>query len=88
MILDGMGIEYEAIDITLPGKENEREFMRNHSKQSEGHSVPLPPQIFYNDEYIGDYFDFDNAVEDNSLVQFLKLEPNDDAVASPTQSYA
>jgi hypothetical protein len=38
MILDGMGIEYEAIDITLPGKENEREFMRNHSKQSEGKS--------------------------------------------------
>uniref|UniRef100_A0A914V6M4 Uncharacterized protein n=1 Tax=Plectus sambesii TaxID=2011161 RepID=A0A914V6M4_9BILA len=73
MVLDGMGIDYEAVDITLPGKEKERDFMRTNAKAREGQSVALPPQIFYEDEFIGDYEDFDNAVEDNQLLYFLRL---------------
>ncbi|CAH0699793.1 unnamed protein product [Spodoptera exigua] len=80
MILDSKNIKYDVIDITEPGKESDKEFMQNNSK-SNGGTVsdpnprsPLPPQIFNDEEYCGDYDQFDLANEVDTLEQFLKME--------------
>ncbi|XP_047020508.1 SH3 domain-binding glutamic acid-rich protein homolog [Helicoverpa zea] len=80
MILDSKNIKYDVIDITEPGKESDKEFMQNNSK-SNGGTVsdpnprsPLPPQIFNDDEYCGDYDQFDLANEVDTLEIFLKME--------------
>jgi len=81
MILDSKNIKYEIIDITEPGKEDCKEFMQTKST-SNGATVsdpeprhPLPPQIFNEEEYCGDYDAFDLANEVDTLEQFLKLAP-------------
>lgn len=54
MILDSKQIEYEAIDITEPGKEKEKEFMQSNGKVRESLGKhPLPPQIFNEDDFCG-----------------------------------
>ncbi|CAH0627353.1 unnamed protein product [Chrysodeixis includens] len=80
MILDSKSIKYDVIDITEPGKEADKDFMQSNSK-SNGGTVsdpnprsPLPPQIFNEDEYCGDYDQFDLANEVDTLEQFLKME--------------
>ncbi|OWR47255.1 Sh3beta isoform E [Danaus plexippus plexippus] len=80
MILDSKNIKYEIIDITEPGREDDKDFMQNNSK-SNGGTVsdpnprsPLPPQLFNDDEYCGDYDQFDLANEVDTLEQFLKVE--------------
>lgn len=52
MILDSKNVEYVAVDITEPGKENEKEFMQQNSNAKEA-KHPLPPQIFNGEEYCG-----------------------------------
>ncbi|XP_068630378.1 SH3 domain-binding glutamic acid-rich protein homolog [Battus philenor] len=80
MILDSKNIKYEIIDITEPGRESDKDFMQNNAK-SNGGTVsdpnprsPLPPQLFNEEEYCGDYDQFDLANEVDTLEQFLKLE--------------
>jgi glutaredoxin len=54
MILESKGISYEAVDITEPGKEEDKEYMQKNSKiRDEGDRHPLPPQIFNDAEYCG-----------------------------------
>jgi len=54
MILESKGISYEAVDITEPGKEEDKEFMQKNSKlRDENDRHPLPPQIFNDGEYCG-----------------------------------
>lgn len=57
MILDSKNIDYTVIDITEPGKENEKEFMQQNSKATPSDSTvksnPLPPQIFNEEDYCG-----------------------------------
>uniref|UniRef100_T1PCR5 SH3-binding, glutamic acid-rich protein n=2 Tax=Musca domestica TaxID=7370 RepID=T1PCR5_MUSDO len=81
MILESKNIAYEVIDITEPGRETDKEFMQNKST-SNGATVsdpeprhPLPPQIFNDEEYCGDYDAFDMANEIDTLEQFLKVAP-------------
>lgn len=74
MILDSKTVEYEIIDITEPGKELEKEFMQTNSIARDS-KYPLPPQIFNEDEYCGDYEDFDLANEIDELEIFLKVTP-------------
>lgn len=81
MILDSKHINYELVDITEPGKEPEREFMQANSK-SKGSTIsdpdprhPLPPQMFNDEEYCGDYDAFDLNNEIDTLEQFCKLAP-------------
>lgn len=81
MILDSKHIKYDLVDITEPGKESEKELMQGKSTKP-GATVsdpkprhPLPPQLFYDDEYCGDYDEFDMANEIDTLEQFLKLAP-------------
>ncbi|KAG6452254.1 SH3 domain-binding glutamic acid-rich protein homolog [Manduca sexta] len=80
MILDSKNIKYEVIDITEPGREADKDFMQNNAK-SLGGTVsdpsprsPLPPQMFNDEEYCGDYDQFDLANEVDTLEQFLKVE--------------
>ncbi|KAM3962970.1 SH3 domain binding glutamate rich protein Sh3beta isoform 2-T2 [Aphomia sociella] len=80
MILDSKNIKYDVIDITEPGKETDKDFMQNNAK-SNGGTVsdpnprsPLPPQIFNDEDYCGDYDQFDLANEVDTLEQFLKVE--------------
>lgn len=81
MILDSKHIKYDLVDITEPGKESEKELMQEKSTKP-GATVsdpkprhPLPPQLFYDNEYCGDYDEFDMANEIDTLEQFLKLAP-------------
>ncbi|KAL6264480.1 hypothetical protein P5V15_004588 [Pogonomyrmex californicus] len=74
MILDSKNVEYESIDITEPGKELEKEFMQANSN-ARNNKYPLPPQIFNEDDYCGDYEDFDLANEMDELEKFLKVTP-------------
>lgn len=52
MILDSKNVKYEIIDITEPGKEDEKEFMQRNSNPRDS-KHPLPPQIFNEDGYCG-----------------------------------
>ncbi|XP_017862620.1 PREDICTED: SH3 domain-binding glutamic acid-rich protein homolog [Drosophila arizonae] len=91
MILDSKNIQYDTIDITEPGKESEKEFMQNKSTSSGGTVSdpeprhPLPPQIFNDEEYCGDYDAFDLANEIDTLEVFLKLAPADTTAVSSAQ---
>ena len=52
-ILSARKINFEKIDISDPTKEEEKKFMREHSQAPADGKMPLPPQIFLDDEYIG-----------------------------------
>lgn len=91
MILDSKNIKYDTVDITEPGKESEKELMQN-KPTSNGGTVsdpeprhPLPPQLFNDDEYCGDYDAFDMANEIDTLEVFLKLAPADTTAVSTAQ---
>ncbi|EYB87792.1 hypothetical protein Y032_0257g404 [Ancylostoma ceylanicum] len=75
MILDGLSIPFDAIDITKPGNEEQRMFMREHAIKDDVKGTPLPPQFFYNEEYLGNFVDFEEAVEDDRIAEFLRLIP-------------
>uniref|UniRef100_A0A452GWC7 SH3 domain-binding glutamic acid-rich-like protein 3 n=1 Tax=Gopherus agassizii TaxID=38772 RepID=A0A452GWC7_9SAUR len=66
-ILDGKNIKYELVDISQDNAL--REEMRTRS----GNPKAIPPQIFNGDHYCGDYELFVEAVEQNTLQEFLKL---------------
>lgn len=76
MILESKSISYSVIDITEPGKESDKEFMQQNSKSRES-KHPLPPQIFNDETYCGDYEDFDMANELDELEKFLKVPPGE-----------
>uniref|UniRef100_A0A6B2EN78 Uncharacterized protein n=1 Tax=Phlebotomus kandelakii TaxID=1109342 RepID=A0A6B2EN78_9DIPT len=81
MILDSKNIQYEVVDIAEPGQEAEKELM--HTKSTSNGATgsdpsprhPLPPQIYNDADYCGDYDNFDLANEVDTLEQFLKIEP-------------
>lgn len=55
MLLEGLGIPFDAIDITKPGNDEQRVWMREHAVR-EGNNEkqpPLPPQFFYEEDYLG-----------------------------------
>lgn len=87
MIMDSKHITYSIVDITEPGKEGEKDFMQKNAEHNGGTiSDPtprhaLPPQIFNDTEYCGDYDDFDLANEVDNLEVFLKLEAPKPAAA-------
>ncbi|KAM9439846.1 SH3 domain-binding glutamic acid-rich protein isoform 1-T1 [Clarias gariepinus] len=73
--LEALKIEYAQLDIA--SNEENRMWMRENvpgdKKPSNG--IPLPPQIFNEDNYCGDYDTFFDAKEDNSVYEFLGLAP-------------
>ncbi|XP_023017070.1 SH3 domain-binding glutamic acid-rich protein homolog [Leptinotarsa decemlineata] len=83
LILDSKNVKYEVIDIAEPGAEEAKDFMQTNST-GQGGTIsdpnprhPLPPQIFNNDVYCGDYDMFDMANEIDEMEKFLKLEASD-----------
>jgi len=82
MVLRTRDIEFSTIDISAPGMQNQRTFMREKGRRKEGQRNVIPPQIFNGEEYRGDFDDFDVANEDDVLEEFLgiprkrpKIEP-------------
>lgn len=73
-ILNGRKMEFELFDISDPGQDGPREFMRANAQAKPGQKFPLPPQIFNEDVYCGGFDEFHEAVESEALDQFLKLE--------------
>ncbi|KAM4694695.1 SH3 domain-binding glutamic acid-rich-like protein 2 [Discoglossus pictus] len=67
-------IEFEEVDIAM--LEEQRQWMYKNipmNKQPEKGN-PLPPQIFNDDFYCGDYDCFFDAKESNSVFSFLRLK--------------
>nr|XP_022899896.1 SH3 domain-binding glutamic acid-rich protein homolog [Onthophagus taurus]XP_022918913.1 SH3 domain-binding glutamic acid-rich protein homolog [Onthophagus taurus] len=86
MILESKNIKYEVLDIAEPGNEEHKDFMQNNST-SLGATVgdanprhPLPPQLFNDSAYCGDYDQFDMANEIDELEKFLKT--TDDSIVT------
>nr|ACO11137.1 SH3 domain-binding glutamic acid-rich protein homolog [Caligus rogercresseyi] len=73
MILNSLGIENAPVDIAGPGMEEARDYMRANGKKKDGERNVLPPQIFNEEKYCGDYDDFDIANEDDLLEEFLGI---------------
>ncbi|XP_071955091.1 SH3 domain-binding glutamic acid-rich-like protein 3 [Antedon mediterranea] len=67
MILDGKKIPYEKIDISVG--ESVKEKMRSVA----GDPKAMPPQLCNGDQYCGDYAQFELAVDDETLNEFLKI---------------
>ena len=61
------------VDISAPGMDKLRIFMKEKSKKRVGERFPKPPQIFNNDQYCGDYEDFELANEEGRLPPFLGI---------------
>jgi SH3 domain-binding glutamic acid-rich protein len=72
--LSGHSIEFQQIDIADPIYEEDKAFMIENSKEN-AKGLVLTPQIFKDDEYCGDYRQFEEAIENEELFQFLKLAP-------------
>ncbi|KAJ8340794.1 hypothetical protein SKAU_G00330850 [Synaphobranchus kaupii] len=66
-ILESKSIQYELIDISVGGA------VREEMRCKAGKPTAVPPQIFNDDQYCGDYQVFSEAVEDDAVEQFLKL---------------
>lgn len=83
MILDSKNIKYEVLDISEPGQEEEKDFMQVNSTSNGATASdtdprhPLPPQLFNDKEYCGDYDQFELANECDNLEVFLKLSPEE-----------
>lgn len=83
MILDSKNIKYEIIDISEPGLEAQKDFMQTNSTSNGATASdldprhPLPPQLFNDQEYCGDYDQFELANEIDNLEVFLKLSPEE-----------
>ncbi|XP_035213192.1 SH3 domain-binding glutamic acid-rich protein homolog isoform X2 [Stegodyphus dumicola] len=68
-----MPIDLQIIDVTEPGRDEDLAFMQEEAKKH-NKKTQLPPQIFNDDVYCGDYADFEVANDDDDIMRFLKLE--------------
>ncbi|KAJ3609210.1 hypothetical protein NHX12_023734 [Muraenolepis orangiensis] len=66
-ILESKSIEFELIDISV-GLE-----VRNEMRNKAGDLTAVPPQLFNDDQYCGNYEMFSDSVEANAVEEFLKL---------------
>ncbi|XP_056267884.1 SH3 domain-binding glutamic acid-rich-like protein 3 [Pseudoliparis swirei] len=66
-ILESKSIRYELIDISV-GRE-----LCDEMRSKAGNPAAVPPQLFNEDQYCGDYGMLSEAVEDDTVDQLLKL---------------
>ncbi|XP_029964858.1 SH3 domain-binding glutamic acid-rich protein isoform X2 [Salarias fasciatus] len=73
--LEALKVDYTQLDIAC--NEDNRKWMRQNvpEEKKPANGIPLPPQIFNEDSYCGDYETFFDAKEDNSVYAFLGLPP-------------
>jgi len=87
MVLTTRAIQFITIDISAPGMQEMRSFMREKGRKREGQRNVLPPQIFNGEECRGDYEGFDIANEDDDLEEFLGI-PRKNPKAEPVKTGA
>ncbi|XP_042269897.1 SH3 domain-binding glutamic acid-rich protein isoform X3 [Thunnus maccoyii] len=73
--LEALKVDYTQLDIAC--NEENRMWMRQNvpEEKKPANGIPLPPQIFNEESYCGDYETFFDAKEDNSVYSFLGLPP-------------
>ncbi|KAM7399549.1 hypothetical protein PAMP_018814 [Pampus punctatissimus] len=73
--LEALKVDYTQLDIAC--NEENRMWMRENvpEEKKPANGIPLPPQIFNEESYCGDYETFFDAKEDNSVYSFLGLPP-------------
>uniref|UniRef100_A0A3Q3F9Z1 SH3 domain binding glutamate-rich protein n=1 Tax=Labrus bergylta TaxID=56723 RepID=A0A3Q3F9Z1_9LABR len=73
--LEALKVDYTQLDIAC--NEENRMWMRQNVPEDRKptNGIPLPPQIFNEASYCGDYDTFFDAKEDNSVYAFLGLPP-------------
>ncbi|XP_077466782.1 SH3 domain-binding glutamic acid-rich protein isoform X1 [Stigmatopora argus] len=73
--LEALKVDYTQLDIAC--NEENRMWMRQNvpEEKKPSNGIPLPPQIFNEESYCGDYETFFDAKEDNSVFSFLGLAP-------------
>ncbi|XP_029301718.1 SH3 domain-binding glutamic acid-rich protein isoform X2 [Cottoperca gobio] len=73
--LEALKVDYAQLDIAC--NEENRMWMRQNvpAEKKPSNGIPLPPQIFNEEGYCGDYETFFDAKEDNSVYAFLGLPP-------------
>nr|CDS28134.1 sh3 domain binding glutamic acid rich [Hymenolepis microstoma] len=69
-VLQSKKIPFKLIDISadVEAKNKMQASMMSNNKKEPF----LPPQLFYGDEYLGGYEEFENAIEDSCLETFLR----------------
>lgn len=53
MILQSIKVPFKSIDITEPGQEEARDFMREHCKKTDAGGCTPPPHFFSGNDYLG-----------------------------------
>lgn len=73
--LEALKVDYTQLDIAC--NEDNRLWMRKNvpEEKKPANGIPLPPQIFNEESYCGDYDTFFDAKEDNLVYSFLGLPP-------------
>ncbi|CAN0295862.1 unnamed protein product [Lampetra planeri] len=67
-VLEGKAVRFELVDIASNDE------LRQNMRHLSGNPTAVPPQIFNDNTYCGDYEQFAEAVELDSLESFLKLK--------------
>uniref|UniRef100_A0A8C5YU49 SH3 domain binding glutamate rich protein n=1 Tax=Marmota marmota marmota TaxID=9994 RepID=A0A8C5YU49_MARMA len=71
--LEANKIDFKELDIA--GDEDNRRWMRENvpGEKKPQNGIPLPPQIFNEEQYCGDFDSFFSAKEENIIYSFLGL---------------
>ncbi|XP_040205934.1 SH3 domain-binding glutamic acid-rich-like protein 2 isoform X1 [Rana temporaria] len=72
--LECHNIDFEVVDITMSEEKRQRMYKNIPKSKWPEHGNPLPPQIYYDDTYCGDYNDFFEAKESNTVSSFLRIK--------------
>lgn len=77
--LEANKIDFKELDIA--GDEDNRRWMRENvpGEKKPQNGIPLPPQIFNEEQYCGDFDSFFSAKEENIIYSFLGLAPPPDS---------
>ncbi|XP_026119188.1 SH3 domain-binding glutamic acid-rich-like protein isoform X7 [Carassius auratus] len=83
--LEALKIDYAQLDIA--SNEDNRMWMRENvpGEKKPTNGIPLPPQIFNEEMYCGDYETFFEAKEDNTVFEFLGLTPPPGSKRKPAE---
>ncbi|XP_055736117.1 adapter SH3BGRL-like isoform X26 [Salvelinus fontinalis] len=83
--LEALKVDYASLDIAC--NEDNRMWMRENVpvEKKPTNGIPLPPQIFNEESYCGDYETFFDAKEDNAVFAFLGLPPPPGSKKAPVK---
>ncbi|XP_075718172.1 SH3 domain-binding glutamic acid-rich-like protein 2 [Rhinoderma darwinii] len=73
--LESHNIDFEIVDITMSEEKKQWMYKNIPKEKWPEHGNPLPPQIFNDETYCGDYNDFFEAKEGNTVSLFLRIKP-------------